>query len=184
MRFLFTGCSYCKGTDLEDRLKERWSAYFGGDNIARPGWSNDSIVRSVIEHEEGYDKVIVQLTFPDRVYHPRKDYCPSREEYTSYYEEHYEYEIGNQNFWKNVWVLKKLLGDRLVLLSIKRPPSNSWTMLAGECPMIVIEQIIGKYREFDPNGEKVRNPLYCVGRHPNAKAHKMIADKIKDVLNS
>lgn len=183
MRFLFTGCSYCKGNELEDPLKERWSAYFGGDNIARAGWSNDSIVRSVIEHEVGYDKVIVQLTFPERMYHPRKDYSPSREESKSYYEEHYEHEIGNQNFWKNVWVLKKLLGDKLVLLSIKRPPSNSWTMLAGECPMIVIEQVIGKFHIWNPSiREKVTNPLYCVGSHPNAEAHRMIADKIKDAL--
>ena len=53
MKILFTGCSYTWGDELENREKERWSSYFKGDNVGRCGWSNDSIVRSVVENEKG-----------------------------------------------------------------------------------------------------------------------------------
>ena len=180
MKILFTGCSYTWGDELENREKERWSSYFNGDNVGRCGWSNDSIVRSVVENEKGYDKVVVQLTKIQRMYHPRRDYVPSDDRCRKFYEEYYEDEIGIENYWKNVWVLRRLLGDRLVLLSIVRPQSCIWT---EDCEMIVIRDIIGLPEYSRRQGIRRKpNGLYCVGGHPNRDAHKMIADKIKAYL--
>ena len=179
---LFTGCSYTYGDELDNPEKERYSSYFEGKNIARCGWSNDSIVRSVIENEKGYDKVVVQLTKIERMYHPKTDYSINQDRCRNFYAEYYEDEIGIENYWKNVWVLRRLLGDRLVLLSILRPPSCIWT---EDCEMIVIRDIIG----LPPYSRRQRlwrrpNKNYKVYGHPSAEGHKIIADKLSEVLNS
>jgi hypothetical protein len=180
MKFLFTGCSYTWGDELKNREEERWSSYFKGDNVARCGWSNDSIVRSVIENEKGYDKVVVQLTKIQRMYHPKKDYVPSDDRCRKFYEEFYEREIGIENFWKNVWVLRRLLGDRLVLLSIKRPASCIWT---EECEMIIIRDLIG-VPAYSRRERIWRSPnkFYEVNGHPTAEAHRIIANEILKMI--
>ena len=178
---LFTGCSYTWGDELKDPENERYSSYFEGCNVARCGWSNDSIVRSVIENEKGYDKVVVQLTKIARMYHPKGDYLPGDPRCSTYYREFYEDEIGIENFWKNVWILKRLLGDRLVLLARVRPPSCSWT---EECEMIIVRDLLGlpQYNKIGIN--RGYNPLYEKKGHPSAEGHKVIADKLSEVLNS
>ena len=78
---LFSGCSFTYGDELEDREKERFSAYFDSHNIAQCGLCNDAIVRNTITEIESnpnkYDTVVVQFTLHTRTEVPLRDkYLP------------------------------------------------------------------------------------------------------------
>ena len=78
---LFSGCSFTYGDELENREKERFSAYFDSHNIAQCGLCNDAIVRNTITEIESnpnkYDTVVVQFTLHTRTEVPLRDkYLP------------------------------------------------------------------------------------------------------------
>ncbi len=74
MKIYFDGCSWTKGSELENKYEERFSRlvanHFDAEeyNIAMSGGSNDRIIRNLIieNNIENYDFVVIQMTFPSR----------------------------------------------------------------------------------------------------------------------
>ena len=74
MKIYFDGCSWTKGSELENKYQERFSRIISNQldteefNIALEGGSNDRIIRNLmVEHNiENYDFLVIQMTFPTR----------------------------------------------------------------------------------------------------------------------
>tara|TARA_B100000508_G_C11329650_1_gene213649 strand:- start:42 stop:638 length:597 start_codon:yes stop_codon:yes gene_type:complete len=81
-KIYFDGCSWTKGMELNDPLKERYSKLICDEvgaeeiNFAMGGGSNDRVVRNLLVENniEDYDLAIIQMTFPVRTEYYDKDW--------------------------------------------------------------------------------------------------------------
>ena len=67
---LFDGCSWTYGDELDNPEKDRFSTLIGKDhiNLGKNGKSNDSILRTTLDHCENnkVDLAVIQFTKPSR----------------------------------------------------------------------------------------------------------------------
>lgn len=174
---LFSGCSYTYGFLLDD-LSDRYSEYFNDSvNIGGTGNSNDRIVKNALLEldRNKYDRVVIQLTKRERIYHPTGgNFAPNREHPTSklYYERIYHDEMGYDNYWKNVYLLEQAVKIPMTLLTLKRVDGKSEYRKLCKSNISSIRDILGHPRS-------IGSTTY-VKKHPNAKGHRLIAEHLRD----
>lgn len=202
--YFFNGCSWTYGTDLEDIKRDRYSTLVSEGkshvNIAMGGSSNDRIALSTIQwFEKGNtcDTAIIQWTFTDRTIYwqdnnpinilPAQNQNNKVKEVQRSYYQFYTDRIGEENYYKNIFLLKtyfelKKINYRMLtiknLSDIKNPNwkfdnevisiRHDWGVTGGLCPKFKIKKT-GEIKSV-------------TNSHPQKSGHQRIAEEIKKIL--
>jgi len=199
MKIYFDGCSWTQGAELENPEEERFSKLVCNElaaeetNIAVSGGSNDRIVRNLLVEKniEDYDLAVIQMTLPTRTeYHydkwvrvnpPHNFNQPfyQRQSIIKWFDEKVRLQ-QHSDFWKYYYThitsvkyfetkekihyhtIRNAKKIPLVLLTI-----NRWTKLPFDLQL--------------ENGTRSMKHRY---NHPNKKYHKLIANKITDIIKN
>ena len=201
---LFDGCSWTYGDELDNPEKDRFSTLIGKDhiNLGKNGKSNDSILRTTIDHCENnkINLAVIQFTKPSRTEVRQSsrdayDYLSIgnvlKNGYTKqlskiYYEHLHNDNLHVANFHKNKFLLENYFKSKNIkyyFVTIKREVmkvESSWYRNMDKKPLTCLIDLIGT---------RIKNPEnYCQGKykkidtrsggHPNKQGHKIIADHI------
>ena len=208
----FSGCSITWGDELNDRLNERYSKLVAdhyntkGYNMSECGISNDAIVRRTIEYLQGTrpDLIVLQFTVTQRIeffdanVEPEK-WTPQRLKSVrqrDYYTRIYNEVLGAENLWKNIFLFDsfcKSIGQKYVSVIAEHYENTQ------RFPERFYENKIGYWRslckDYKPTfiqmdilkGSKQCPTHYANGfngGHPSAIGHKVIANKIIELIDA
>ena len=212
MKLLFSGCSITYGDELQNKFKERYSRLvsdhynFPSANISECGISNDTIVRRTINRVEKFppDLIIMQFTVHQRIEwwgEDGKPYGFTPQRITNdcqrfYYTDVYTDTWGAENLWKNMFLFDcycknkgikyiPFVADHFDLI-IKHPDKvfkrgiGDWRKLCENIPYTFLNQhCLGIFE---------RNPQNYIcgarGGHPTALGHRIIANKIIELIDA
>ena len=204
----FDGCSFTYGSELEDRLNDRYSKlvcnHYGVEeyNIAKGGSSNRRIARNLLEHDlSQYDMVVLQMTKRQRTeYYSYKHWqrvswakvvrngIMSRENNksskhwgrTERDDGNYERYVKDRDFWETYY--RDIYNDEYGK-SDEKIYYNLFKGLLRNKPHVILSI------EKEPSvpvdiliGKNIPRVTSKYDSHPNKKGHKMIADNILDIL--
>jgi hypothetical protein len=201
--FFFNGCSITYGAELEginndiEHLKRHRSSHLVAShfnkthsNIAVGGSTNDIIVKRTIDwFEDGNtcDMAIIQFTFKERVdwydgnrLYPmgpnyKRDVPNYKLAQSFYYKTFYTDYLGNQNLYKNIFLLKtyfELKNIKHYFFGVQRGKQHQkgWELHCDR--LFTIKEDIEEFKpDYDP---KYQCPEY----HPNELGHQVIANYI------
>lgn len=210
--FLFSGCSYTWGDELENYLDDRYSRIVTDHyqkksvNISECGISNDNIVRRTIDWLENTtaEVVVIQFTVQQRLELFDEEgnivKCTPQSIRTKqqkvYYKDVYTDQIGAENLWNNVFLWDsycKARGQKYVSLLADHYDD------AIRFPDRMYEKGFGKWRRLcrDCMPTMVNNgilglmkqyPQHYVGGvnggHPSVKGHIKMADKVVELIDA
>ena len=212
MSLFFSGCSITWGDELEDRLNERFSTLVSNHyksqhtNLSERGISNDCIVRNSINYLQNNkaDIVVIQYTVTSRLeyYVENGDplsWTPQRVKsmkQRDYYTRIYNDVLGAENLWKNIFLFDsfcKSIGQKYVSIisdhyepSLRRPENfyhgklGYWRNLCKGYKPVWMHMDLLKHTRDNPN--YYANGLD--GGHPSAEGHKIIANKIIELIDT
>ena len=212
VKFLFSGCSYTWGDELENYLVERYSKLVSDHyqersiNISECGISNDTIVRRTIEFLENVstEVVVIQFTVQQRLelFNEKGDIVISTpqsirtKQQEVYYKDVYTDQVGAENLWKNVFLWDsycKEKGQKYVSLLADHYDD------AIRFPDRLFENGFGHWRKMcrDCMPTMLNNGVLGLmrqypqhyangvrGGHPSAKGHKKMADKVVELIDA
>ena len=212
VKFLFSGCSYTWGDELENYLVERYSKLVSDHyqersiNISECGISNDTIVRRTIEFLENVstEVVVIQFTVQQRLelFNEKGDIVISTpqsirtKQQQVYYKDVYTDQVGAENLWKNVFLWDsycKEKGQKYVSLLADHYDD------AIRFPDRLFENGFGHWRKMcrDCMPTMLNNGVLGLmrqypqhyangvrGGHPSAKGHKKMADKVVELIDA
>ena len=208
----FSGCSITWGDELHDRLNERFSTlvsnHYGCQhlNIGQCGVSNDFIVRNTIKYLQSNkpDIVVMQYTVHSRLEYfinqTTEKWTPQRANSTkrsrAYYLSVHNEIFAAENMWKNIFLFEsycKSVGQKYVSLMadhfervIIKPERfyngyyGNWrSMCKDRQPSFIQSELLGM--------DKINPQNYAQGfggGHPSAEGHKVIANKIIELIDA
>ena len=186
MRVLFNGCSWTYGEELIQREQTRYSKlicdHYGWEeyNISRCASSNYEIVHKCYEEvsKNEYDIVLIQLTYPTRLYLPyngeNRSFTglqPVRKEHNTIM----KYLISNtpdsQIFVKNYSSSVLLLNEYLISRKIKTVFFSIEKFNFSFFNKLMVHDICLK--DFLSN----KDDVYAKRKHPSEYGHKLIANE-------
>ena len=183
-------------------------------NLSEKGISNDAIVRRTITYlqKNKPDIVVMQFTVHQRIEYitrlaqlelwtpQRRDYVLAKQYYLNMYNDVW----GCENLWKNIFLFDsfcKSVGQKYVSIIadhyepiIAKPfqyyqnstegaevrKKGYWRSLMGDYNPVLMHRHILGVQEVNPDHYSMRHK----GGHPTAKAHKIIADKIIELIDA
>ena len=212
MSLFFSGCSITWGDELYDRMNERFSTlvsnHYGSQhlNMSNCGVSNDYIVRNAIKYlqKNKPDVVVMQFTVIHRIEYYNYDkeiaqWTPQNiktRKQKDYYISTYNDVLGVENLWKNVFLFDsfcKSVGQKYVSIiadHYERPLSKPekfykfgrgyWRSLCKDYKPVWMHMDLLKHTKNNPH--YYANGLD--GGHPSAEGHKVIANKIIELIDA
>tara|TARA_Y100001937_G_C6974344_1_gene264797 strand:- start:8 stop:667 length:660 start_codon:yes stop_codon:yes gene_type:complete len=198
---------------LNERYSTLVSNHYGCQhyNLSERGISNDNIVRNAIKYLQNYnpDVVIIQFTVASRMeyYQVNEKICrftiqPTfippelKQTHRDYYTKVYNEVLGVENMWKNIFLFDaycKSVGQKYISLvadhfdpSIRKPEkfykfgNGYWRGLCKDYEPVWMHMGLLQHTKENPN--YYANGLS--GGHPSAEGHKIIANKIIELIDT
>tara|TARA_B100000609_G_C17130514_1_gene389918 strand:- start:300 stop:893 length:594 start_codon:yes stop_codon:yes gene_type:complete len=189
MKILFNGCSWTRGTELENKKEERFATLVcrelkaDCDMLGQGATGNHRITRTTLSklEESSYDLAVIQFSHPSRTEFYRDglyDYVlwhvSVKERIGGRRKKYWDEDI--RHFWHTYY--KKIYQDKygsdeekMFLTAIRN------TCIVKKIPLIMMTINKDTIHDFDINLLKMNLPLHR-NNHPTKEGHRMICSEI------